>query len=141
VRAVLGGLIVLLALGIGALHFALDFVLFRGNILGGRSGGPPPGAPRLPAWPNILPLNQLFLLNLVLFVVLAIVFLLVFRRGGVPGGVVDLLLIAATVATLVGWNNIRRPNPQGLGTWAVSMELALIVFALIHMLTLRTRRA
>lgn len=138
-RALLSALIVLLALAIGVLHFALIYVLFRGRIFG-SFGGPPPGAPGLPFWPGVLPLPQLFLLNLIAFVVLAALFV-VAMRGRLPlRYVADLLIVLATLATLAGWNNIRRPNPQGLGTWAVSMEIALIALAIIHAASLRQRQ-
>jgi hypothetical protein len=139
-RALLSTLIVLLAVAIGALHFWLIFVLFRGNILG-PFPRPPQGAPGLPAWPGILPLPQLFVLNLVMYLVLAAIFLLALRGGIFVQALADLLLILGTLATLWGWNNIRRPNPQGLGTWAVSFELALIALLAIHLVTLRPTRA
>jgi len=141
-RTILSGIIVLLALGIGILHFALDFVLFRGNILGSFGpppGGAPSGAPAMPAWPGVIPLNRLFLASLVLFLLLAILFLAFSRGPAVLRGGIDVLLIAAGAATLIGWNNIRRPNPMGLATWAVAMEIAIVVFAAVHMLTLQRR--
>lgn len=138
-RALLSGLIVLLALAIGVLHFALIYVLFRGRIFG-SFGGPPPGSPGLPFWPGVLPLPQLFLLNLIAFVLLAALFLVALRGRLIVRYLVDLLLVVVSLATLAGWNNIRRPNPRGLGTWAVSMEIAQIVLAIVHAATLRQRR-
>ena len=146
----MAAIIVLLSLAIGILHFALDFVLFRGRIF--STPGPPPGAPP-PAAANARPpgggppglpfgvqLPQAFLINLILFIVLAIVFLAVMRARPLLRGIVDVILLLASAGTLWGWNLFRRPNPQGLGTWAVTMEIALIIFALAHVLTL-TRRA
>ena len=138
-RALLSTIVVLLALAVGVLHLALIWVLFRGNVFG-PFGGPPPGAPGLPFWPGVLPLPQLFLLNMVLYLVLVLAFLLALRSGRTATVVVDVLFVLATLATLAGWNNIRRPNPQGLGTWAVTLEIALIVFALFHALTTQRRR-
>ena len=137
-RIILSILLVLLALAIGVLHFALDFVLFRGNIF--VKLPPPPGGGGGPGLPLGLDLPQLFLANLILFVILALLVIAVARaKTGVRIGI-DLLLIVAALVTLYGWNNFRRPNPQGLGTWAVSMEIALIVCAVLHAATLRRAR-
>lgn len=140
-RIVLSGLIALLALAIGILHFALDFVLFGGRFVAGRppagapprppSGNPPPGPPGLGRLigPH---LPELFVANLVVFVILAIVFVAVSRARPPVRLIVDGLLILATAATLVGWNGIGRPNPRGLGRWAITLEFALIAAALVH---------
>jgi hypothetical protein len=144
-KAALTALLVLLALAVGILHLALDFVLFRGNILGRL--GPPPGAPPppngggggLPSFPFGLQLNQMFFANLVVFVVLALLMLAAMRAQPVLPRVVDVLLIAATLYTLYGWNNLRRPNPQGLGQIAVSLEIALIVVAVAHFFAVNRR--
>jgi hypothetical protein len=138
-RTILSAVIVLLALAVGALHLALDFVLFKGNFAGSQAS-PPPGAPPLPAWPGIAPLPQLFLANFVGYLVLAIIFLAVMRRRAAVRTVVNALLILMTVATLVGWNNIHRPNPNGLGTWAIALELALIAALIVHAITLTRKR-
>jgi hypothetical protein len=144
VKVFLSAIVALLALAVGILHFALDFVLFRGNIFGrlgpapgaprpsGAPSGPPAGAPRPPSFPFGLQLPQVFLANLILFVVLVIAFLLVLRGRPSLASIVDLLLVLAALATLYGWNSFNRPNPQGLGIWAVGLEIALIVFALAH---------
>jgi hypothetical protein len=137
-RSVLAALIALLSVAVGVLHVALVWVLFRGNFAGPQ-GGPPPGAPRLPVWPGILPLPQLFLANFIVYLVLAIAFLAATRARPAIRLAVDLLLLLTTVATLVGWNNIRRPNPRGLGTWAVAMEAALVVLLVVHGLMIRRR--
>jgi hypothetical protein len=139
-RTAVSALVALLALAVGALHFALDFVLFRGNFSGlpQPPPGPPPGfiatliGPRLP---------QLFLANFIVFVVLVIAFVAASRARTAVRAAVDVLILLATVATLVGWNGIRRPNPMGLGSWAVALEIALIVFALVHLATLRSKSA
>ena len=83
----LSALVALLALAVGALHFALDFVLFRGNFFG--LPAPPAGAPRPSPPPGPPPgfiatligprLPQLFLANFILYVLLAIAFLAVSR--------------------------------------------------------------
>ncbi|MFI5268212.1 MAG: hypothetical protein ACHQ7M_12630 [Chloroflexota bacterium] len=141
-RVMLSGLVVLLALAIGILHFALDFVLFRGRFI---SSGPPPGAPVPGPAPGGLAsligprLPQLFVANLVLFVVLAVAFLAVSRARPSVRTAIDFLLVLAAVATLVGWNGIGRPNPRGLGRWAVTLEFALIAAALVHALIVSRR--
>src|SRR5512133_567043 len=77
-RWILPAIITVLALADGLVHLSLDFVLFRGNFFGPGRSGPPPGRlapppgggpPQLP-----LPLNELFLLNFVGYVVLALLF-------------------------------------------------------------------
>lgn len=141
-RIVLSGLIALLTLAIGILHLALDFVLFGGRFVG---GGPPAGAPPRPPSGNPPPgpppglgrligphLPELFVANLVVFVILAIVFVAVSRARPPVRLIVDGLLILAAAATLVGWNGIGRPNPRGLGRWAITLEFALIAAALVH---------
>jgi hypothetical protein len=57
-------LIVLLAVADGILHLALNYVLFQGNLM-----GPVPFPSPLP-----LPLNELFTLNLVGYLALALAF-------------------------------------------------------------------
>ncbi len=129
-RVALLAIVVLLALAVGVLHLALNFVLFGGDFS---------KEPRL--WGLGLPLAQLFLANCIAYLVLAVLFVAVSRGRPAFRVGVDLLLILVTVATLIGWNSIRRPNPRGLGTWALVLEIALIVFAVVHALTLRKRRA
>ncbi|MBV8086548.1 MAG: hypothetical protein JO247_17220 [Chloroflexi bacterium] len=139
-RIAVAAAVALLALAVGILHFALDFVLFRGNVLGqlGPPPGaaprpsPPPGAPRPPALPFGLQLNQAFLVNLIVFVVLAILVLLAIKAGSRIMAGVDVLIVLATLGTLYGWNGFGRPNPRGLGHWAVGIEIALVILALAH---------
>lgn len=150
-RTILAAIVVLLTLTVGILHFALDFVLFRGN-LWGRLGpppgaqtaprpSPPPNAPRPPAVPLGLQLNQLFVINLALFALLAILFVALLRARPAFRLGTDVLIVLATLGTLYGWNSFGKPNPQGLGTWAVSIEVALVVLAISHAATLAGRRA
>ncbi|HEY8692502.1 MAG TPA: hypothetical protein VIR57_07145 [Chloroflexota bacterium] len=145
-RIVLAALVALLTLAVGILHFALDFVLFGGRFV---STGPPPGAPAGNPPPGPSPgsiakligprLPELFVANLVVFVVLAIVFLAASRARPRVRMLVDVLIVLATVATLAGWNGIGRPNPRGLGRWAVTIEFALIAAALVHALIVSRR--
>ncbi|MHB8618732.1 MAG: hypothetical protein ACYDAG_04035 [Chloroflexota bacterium] len=143
-KTMLSGLVALLALAVGGLHLALNFVVFHGHIFS-SPGGPArprrPGGPAGPGIPGGLSLPQLFLANFIVYVVLAIVFVAVSRGNRLVRAGVDVLLILVTVATLVGWNRFRRPNPHGLGMSAVILEIALIVLEVIHALTLGRKAA
>src|SRR4051794_27915760 len=110
-------LIVILALADGILHFALNWVLFRGNVLG-RLPFPSP-------WP--LAMNHLFVLNLVGYVVLAVAFWFGPRLLGNRRWVLDVALIVFTLLSIGGWLQIGRPNPNGLGYIAKALEVVLIV--------------
>ena len=148
-RHLLAILVALLAIGVGALHFALDFVLFRGNFFGFPS--PPPGASRPSPPPGPPPsaigqligprLPPLFLANFIVFLLLAVIRLAVQRARPSIRVALDVLILITTTATLVGWNGIGRPNPQGLGNIAVVLEVALIVLTVADLLVLRRRRS
>ncbi|HLY67786.1 MAG TPA: hypothetical protein VKU60_19765 [Chloroflexota bacterium] len=138
-RAFLTAIISILALAIGILHLALNFVLFHGSLF---TNPPPPPGVRLPpgGMPSALPvpvigqsLPALFTANLIAAVVLVVLLLAGLRAPYWYRLGIDVLLVAFASATLVGWNNIHRPNPVGLGRIAVALEVALIVFALIHL--------
>src|SRR5215470_8244938 len=84
--------ITILALADGVLHFSLDYLLFRGNLIGRL--GPPPGAAPPPGGgggpPQFpLPLNQLFVLNLLGYIVLLLIFWFVAPHLGDWAWVVD----------------------------------------------------
>jgi hypothetical protein len=114
--------IILLAIADGLLHLALNVVLFRGNFFGA-----------LPfASPFPLPLNQLFSLNFVGYVVLAVVFWYAPRLLGPRGWLVDVVLLVYTLLSIVGWLQVGLPNPRGLGYLAKAFELALIVALAVH---------
>ena len=137
-------IIVVLALADGVLHLSLDFVLFRGNLfgpLGPPPGAPPPppggGPPRLP-----LPLNQLFVLNFVGYLLLALAFWFGVRQGGVWRWLVDVALIVYVAAVFVAWLSFGRPNPMGLGVASKGIEVVLLLALLVHLWTgLATPRA
>jgi hypothetical protein len=126
-------LILVLALADGVVHFALDIVLFRGNFFGAL--GPPPGAappgqggpPQMP-----LPLNQLFVLNLVGYIVLAALFWFVGRGAGLWSRVVDAALIVYVVVTFVAWWQFGRPNPQNLGILSKTIEVLLLLAVIAY---------
>ncbi len=135
--------IALLALGDGVLHLALDFVLF-----GGRGGAPPGPRPAAPtsgpppgarAFPFILPLNQLFLLNFIGAVVLVLLFLFGRRWLGKRRWLVNVAMIVYAAITFGAWLMFGRPNPMGLGYLSKGIELVLIV-ALVSDLWLMRRQ-
>jgi hypothetical protein len=144
---VLRSLIALLALTDGVLHLALDMVLFRGNFgffrLGetpqggpppGGGSGPPPGATPPPQLP--LPLNQLFLLNFLGWVVLVVVFWLAPRWLGARAWIVDAAMILYALAVIAGWAYVGSPNPMNLGYQSKALELVLLVLLLGHLVGL-----
>jgi len=137
----LAALIALLALTDGVLHCSLDFILFQGNLFG--TLGPPPGAAPPPGGggppPFPLPLNQLFVLNLVGYVLLVLVFWFVAPRLGTRRWLVDALLIGYVAVVFAGWLRVGGPNPRGLGYLSKSIEIVLVIALLVHMWTLLRR--
>ena len=141
----------LLALTDGVLHFALDFLLFRGRIwgspgrppgapVGGTPPGPPPGGG--PPLPLPLPLNELFALNLAGYVVLVALFLVATRSRPGRRIAMDLVLMFYVALVVLGWLDIGRPNPLGLGLVTKLVEAALALLLLAHIrLLFRARRA
>ncbi len=142
---ILAGIIVVLALADGLLHLLLDFILFGGSLIGSGPPpepppGPPPGAPAggagpppgPPRQPFPLPLNELFLLNFIGYVVLVLVFWFSPRWLGARRWVVDVVLIVYTAASIVAWLQIGRPNPHGLGYVSKAMEVVLILALAAH---------
>jgi len=149
---ILSGLITLLAIADGVLHLMLDFILFHGSFWGspslggappvggpgsapGPPTGPPPGAAAPPQLP--LPLNELFLLNCIGFVVLVAAFWITRRWLTAWAWLVDLALIVMSAASIAGWFYFGEPNPQGLGYLSKIVELVLIVLVLVHAIRLR----
>jgi len=141
--------ITVLALGSGVLHLALDMVLFRGNFgyfrVGepaqgsppGGGSGPPPGAAPPPQLP--LPLNELFLLNFVGWVVLVALFWLAPRTWA---WLIDALMVLYTLAIFGGWAYIGSPNPMNLGYLSKAIEVVLLIALLVHLWNLiKTRSA
>ncbi len=146
-------IITILALGDGFLHLRLIYKLFRGRLWGSPSFGPPPGAPaggpsggppgggrppggfKMPqAIPFVsLPLNELFLLNCIGFVVLVLLFWVVWLRFRRWIWAVDIAMIAYTLVAIVGWFRVGKPNPQGWGHLSKGIEIALIVALLAHL--------
>jgi hypothetical protein len=145
---ILPALITVLALFDGGLHLALDSILFRGNFFG--SLGPPPGAappasgaprPPGPPVPLPLPLNQMFVLNFVGYLVLIALFWFVIRRFGSGTWWMDALFIVYVAMACLAWLDQGRPNPRNLGYLSKSVEVALLLLLLTHMwLLLKPRR-
>ncbi len=131
VNWILPVVITVLALADGAVHFALDAVLFRGNFFGRL--GPPPGAPAPanpppgPPVPLPLPLNQMFLLNCIGYVVLVGLFWFAVRRCGGWRSWTALVLLAYAAAAFLAWVDFGRPNPMGLGYLSKSLEVLLVL--------------
>jgi hypothetical protein len=127
-------LVAVFVLADGALHLALDFVLFRGNLFGNPfaggppSGSPPPGSPPRTggAPPLPLPLNQLFLLNFVGAVILAVLYWFAHRRLGSKSWIINIILIFYEAAAFAGWLLFGSPNPMGLGYLSKAIEIFII---------------
>lgn len=136
---ILPAVITVLALADGALHLMLDVVIFRGNFVGrlgpppGAPSGPPPGAPPGPPIPLPLPLNQMFLLNCVGYVVLAALFWFVLVRLPAWRRWMDALLIAYVAVVFLAWAEFGAPNPMGLGYLSKGTEIVLVVALLAHL--------
>jgi hypothetical protein len=152
----LAWVISVLALVDGALHFALDYVLFHGNLFGalhfgpppppaggGAAAGPPPPPPGPPPSNPILQaldisritglqLNQLFVLNAIGYIVLVVAFWLAPRLLGRWSWLVDVVLIVYTIASIIGWLDVGGPNPHGLGYLSKALEILLILALLAH---------
>ena len=134
--------ITLLALADGVLHLALDFVLF-----GGRSGPPagprptpPPGSPLPgPRFALPIPLNVLFLLNFIGYVVLVLLFWLSPRWLGSRRWLVNIIMIIYAAVTFVAWVLYGAPNPMGLGYLSKGLEIILIIALLVNVRMIRKR--
>ena len=144
----LRALITVLAIASGVLHLALDMVLFRGNFgffrIGetpqgpppGAGSGPPPGASPPPQLP--LPLNQLFFLNFVGWIVLVLLFWFVPRGWA---WLVDVAMIVYTLAIFGGWLYVGSPNPMNLGYLSKAIEVLLLIALGAHLWSvLKTQR-
>lgn len=135
-RGPIAVIITSLALADGVLHLSLDFVIFRGNLFGRL--GPPPGAPAPPPGGGgppqfLLPLNQMFVLNLVGYIVLVLLFWFVAPRLGNFAWIVHVLFILYVLTVFIAWLNFGRPNPQGLGYLSKAIEVLLLIMLLVQL--------
>jgi heme A synthase len=134
---ILTAIVSVLALVDGALHVTLDVILFRGNFFGPL--GPPPGAPPPsgarpgPPVPFPLPLNQMFVLNLVGYLIMIALLWLAMRRFPAWRRWVDVAFIVYVVVVFLSWVNFGAPNPQGLGYLSKSVEILTVAALLLHL--------
>jgi hypothetical protein len=131
---ILPAIITILALADGALHFSLDFILFRGPPRNAgtqpRPPAPPPGGGPLVRMP--LPLNELFLINAAGYLLLVLLFWFGPRLLGIQRRVVGLLMALWACGTILGWLDVGRPNPMGLGYIAKAIEVVLIAVVILY---------
>jgi hypothetical protein len=132
----------ILALADGLVHLSLDVVLFRGRFFGSPFGagppggarppGPPPGGPGGPRIQPPLPLNELFLLNFVGYVILVLLFWIAPRWLGRSRWLLDAALMVYVVVVFLCWWIFGRPNPMGLGYLSKSIEILLFIALAVH---------
>ncbi len=80
-----------------------------------------------------LPLNELFLLNMIGYVVLVLLFWFGPRLLGRWRWLVDAALILYATAAAAAWLEIGKPNPMGLGYLSKGIESVLILALLAHL--------
>jgi hypothetical protein len=140
-NGMLRAIIPALALADGVIHLLLDFVLFHGNFFGNpfpsapRPGATPGGAGPRPGGPRFappLPLNELFLLNFVGALVLALLFLYSSRWPAARRWLLDIVMIGYEAITFGAWLLFGRPNPMGLGYLSKGIEIVLVVALAAH---------
>jgi hypothetical protein len=143
-------IIPILALADGVLHLLLDFVLFRGVLIGSpfpagaaRPGGaaPRPGPPPGPRLQLPLPLNEMFLLNFIGAVILVVLFLVGRRWSLAKRAILDVVMIGYEVATFVAWWLFGRPNPRGLGYLSKGIEIVLVIALIVHLWSMLRSRS
>jgi hypothetical protein len=144
VDALLPIVIVALAVVAGALHLAHNYLPMDGPPAG--SGGPPAGAAPPGGSDGLMSLvgpylTEVFVLNFIAFVGLAVIFALFARTRPSLRVLVDLFLVVLSAATLYAWNAFGRANPSGTGTIALVVELALMVAVIADALLVLRQRA
>ncbi|MBV8087405.1 MAG: hypothetical protein JO247_21550 [Chloroflexi bacterium] len=117
VERALTAAIVALAVAIGALHFSLDYVLYRGYFF-------------------FSTLSRLFVLNTAVFILLAGLVVIGLRAPLLWRVLLDVVLFFCAADTILGWVYLRMANPRGLGHFAVALEAALIAAVVAHVLLL-----
>jgi hypothetical protein len=136
----------LLAIAAGAVHLARALIpMGPPPSASGPSGfapGMPPGGAGAPSGliGLVMPhLNQVFILNFVAFVALAVVLFVIARGRPLLRVIVDVLLGSLSAVTLYAWNEMGRINPGGAGTMAMVLELALMLVVIADILVLLVR--
>lgn len=124
-----------LALVAGVIHLVHNYLPM--GMPSGAAAGPAPGAPMNAAPSGLMGLtmshlSEVMLLNFMAFAGLAVVFVLTNRLNSRLRVWVDALLVLMSGATLYVWNAMGRSNPYGTGTLALAVELALILFTVVH---------
>lgn len=141
VRWILPAVIAILALADGAIHLSLDFLIFHGNFFTAvPRPAPPHGAQAGPLVPLPLPLNELFLLNFIGYVVLAALILTAPRWLGAWHWLMDVVLVLYVAVVFLGWLDMGRPNPMGLGYTSKGIELVLVVALVAHIWSVLSSR-
>lgn len=145
----LEAIIPILVLADGVLHLLLDFVLFRGVLIGSpfpagaaRPSGtaPRPAPPPGPRLQLPLPLNEMFVLNFIGAAILAVLFVVGRRWPPARRALLDLVMIGYEVVTFVAWWMFGRPNPRGLGYLSKGIEIVVVIALIVHLWSLlRTR--
>src|SRR5579884_1161764 len=132
-RTVVPAASAVLAITAGAIHLAHNYLPMQAPA--GASSGPPPAAPAAAGGASafmslVMPhLSEIMVLNFVAFVGLALVLVAIARRPRLRV-LVDVLLAGLSLATLYAWNAMGRANPDGTGSLALVVELALIAITL-----------
>ena len=123
-----------LAFVAGVIHLVHNYLPM--GMPSGAAAGPASGAP-MNAPGGLMGLtmshlSEVMLLNFVAFAGLAVVFVLTNRLRSRLRVWVDAVLVLMSGATLYVWNAMGRSNPYGTGTLALAVELALILFTVVH---------
>ena len=80
-----------------------------------------------------MPLNQLFLLNFVGWVILVVLFWFAPRWLAAWAWIVDIILIGYALAVIAGWLYVGSPNPMNLGYLSKALEIVLLTVLLAHL--------
>ncbi len=130
---ILAIVVTILTLADGILHLSLDWVLFRGNLFGNPfAGRTPAGGGLRGVIQSIAPLNELFVLNFVIAVVLVVLFLTSPRWLGDRRWLMNVVIMLFEAATFGAWLSFGRPNPQGLGYLSKTVEVVNIIVLFVY---------
>jgi hypothetical protein len=136
-------IIPVLTLADGVIHLLLDFILFRGVLIGSpfpagaarlRGATPRPGLPPGPRFQMPLPLNEMFLLNFIGAVVLVLLFLASQRWSQTRRALLAVVMIGYEALTFTAWWLSGRPNPMNLGYLSKGIEIVVVIALVVHLL-------